>query len=218
MTRLVVFDLDGTLVDSGDQIVAAMRTGYAAVGHPPPAKRAILSIVGISLPQAVERLSPALAVDVRDKIVAEYRAAFFANTAKPPLYPGARQTLEALSDRVGLKLAVATGKARRGLLKVLDQHGLGPFFNSLHAGDEHPSKPDPAMLRAAMAAAGASAAETVMVGDSVFDIEMAVAAGVDAIAVGWGYGTPAELTAAGARVTLADFGELTRVIPEVAAL
>lgn len=208
MSRLVVFDLDGTLVDSGRQIVAAMRAGYAAVGRTAPDEAMILSIVGISLPQAVERLSPDIVAEERDRIVAAYRTAFHDDPVAPPLYPGAVQTLVALARMPELRLAVATGKGRRGLVKVLDQHALRPHFHSLHGGDEHPSKPDPAMLRAAMAAAGVAPGQTVMVGDSVFDIQMAEAAGVRSIAVGWGYYPPAILRDAGAAATLGSFDEL----------
>ncbi len=218
MIRLVVFDLDGTLVDSADQIVRAMRAGYAAAGRRSPEARAILSIVGMSLPQAVERLSPDCNRGERETIVAAYRDAFVADAAVPQLYPGAMETLEALSARSDIKLAVATGKTRRGLVKVLDQHRLAEMFHSLHGGDEYPSKPDPAMLRGAMAAAGVSPEETIMVGDSLFDIEMAAAAGVDAIAVAWGYGAPADLVAAGAVRLIDDLRELRGLVLEAAPL
>lgn len=208
MTRLVVFDLDGTLVDSARQIVAAMRAGYAAVGRKTPDEAAILSIVGISLPKAVERLTPGVAAEERDRIVAAYRTAFHADPVAPPLYPGAARALAALTAVPDLRLAVATGKGRRGLLRVLDQHGLRPQFHSLHGGDEHPSKPDPAMLQAAMAAAGVTQSQTVMIGDSVFDIQMAEAAGVRSIAVGWGYYPATILRDAGAAAALGSFDDL----------
>jgi phosphoglycolate phosphatase len=208
MTRLVVFDLDGTIVDSASQIVAAMRAGYTAAGCVAPDGPAILSIVGISLPQAVERLSPGVDAWTRDLIVTGYRAAFRADTRVPPLYNGAAETLVRLAERGDLRLSVATGKTKRGLLKVLDQHGLRPLFHSLHGGDEHPSKPNPAMLCAAMAAADVGSGDTLMVGDSVFDIEMAVTAGVRAFGVSWGYCLPRTLLAAGASAVLEDFRHL----------
>jgi phosphoglycolate phosphatase len=210
VTRLVVFDLDGTLVDSAAQIVSAMRAGYAACDRPAPDERRILSIVGISLPLAVQRLSPGIAEDERDRIVTAYRAAFHADPTVPPLYPGAAAALATLAATPGLQLSIATGKTLRGLLKVLDQHGLRPLFQSLHGGDQYPSKPDPAMLRAAMEEAGTEPAETVMVGDSLFDIEMAVAAGVRSLAVSWGYYPPDELVRAGASAVLESFADLPR--------
>lgn len=208
MTRLVVFDLDGTLVDSARQILSAMRAGFAEVGRPAPEEAAILAIIGLSLPVAVERLTPESAATERARIVDAYRAAFLSDPAAPPLYPDVADTLEGLAARSGLLLAVATGKTRRGLIKVLTQHGLGSRFHSLHAGDGYPSKPDPAMLRGAMDAAGVPAERTVMVGDSLFDIRMAAAAGVRSIGVAWGYCPPAELRAAGASAILDRFSDL----------
>ena len=215
MTRLIVFDLDGTLVDSAHQIIAAMRAGFAAAGRPAPDEATIRSIIGISLPQAVERLSPGIDTDERDRIVDAYRAAFLSDPAAPPLYPGAAEALKALAERPDLRLAVATGKGRRGLLKVLDQHDLRPLFHSLHGGDEHPSKPDPAMLCAAMEAAGVGPEQTVMVGDSVFDIQLAEAAGVRSIAVVWGYYPAVILRDAGASAELDTFARLPRLLDRV---
>jgi phosphoglycolate phosphatase len=138
MTFLVVFDLDGTLVDSARQIVASMRAGYASEGRMAPDDAAILSMVGLSLPLAVERLSPDTGEEERERIVTSYRAAFLADPQVPPLYPDVALCLAELSRRPALRLAVATGKTRRGLVKVLEQHGLQPLFGSLHGGDEHP--------------------------------------------------------------------------------
>lgn len=215
MTRLAVFDLDGTLVDSAEQIVSAMRAAYAASDCEAPDQSAVLSIVGLSLPLAVERLSPGIGGGERDRIVAAYRAAFLADRAVPPLYPGAVEALTALSGRAGICLSVATGKTRRGLLKVLDQHRLRPLFHSLHGGDQYPSKPDPAMLLAAMAAACVPPERTVMVGDSAFDIEMARAAGVRSLGVAWGYYRPEELCAAGAAAILENFADLADFLDDL---
>lgn len=212
MTEVLVFDLDGTLVDSAPQIVAAMCAGYAAAGREAPDPAAIRAIIGLSLPLAVERLSPGIDTGERDRIVAAYRAAFAADSVAPPLYPGAAAALRALSTRRALHLAIATGKARRGLVKVLGRHALLHAFRSLHCGDEHPSKPDPAMLRAALAAAGARPEQAAMVGDSVYDMQMARAAGVRAVGVSWGYHTPAALVAAGAEVTVDALPQLLHVL------
>ena len=212
MTRLVVFDLDGTLVDSGPQIIAAMRAGYAAAGRAAPPREAILSIVGISLPNAVDTLSPGIREDERDAIVAAYRATFVADPGVPPLYPGAAEVLAELASAPGTRLSVATGKAKRGLLKVLDQHGLRGLFASLHGGDEYPSKPDPSMLRAALGATGVGAAQAVMVGDSVYDMAMARAAGVRGIGVAWGYHAETDLRSAGADAVIRAFPELPAAI------
>lgn len=212
MIRLVIFDVDGTLVDSEVQIVGAMQAAFAAVGRPVPDHGAVLSIVGLSLPEAIARLSPNLDQTACTEIVEAYRAAFLADPAVPKLYPQARETIEDLSHREGLLLSVATGKARRGAIRLLDQLALTPHFNSIHGGDEHPSKPDPAMLHAAMAAAEVMPAETLMIGDSVFDIEMASAAGVRSLGVSWGFYPPATLTEHGATGILDRFDVLPGMI------
>lgn len=214
---LAVFDLDGTIADSGPQILAAMHRGFAAAGLRAPDDRSILSVVGLSLPVAVARLAPGVEARVRDEIVAAYRAAFFADPTPPRLYSGAAATLRALRDDTGLCLAIASGKTRRGIERVLAQHGLSHLFSSLQGGDEHPSKPDPAMLDAAMRAVGARPAETVMVGDSPYDIRMARDAGVAAVGVAWGYGSTAALRAGGAVAIARAFDDLPRHIAQIRA-
>jgi phosphoglycolate phosphatase len=144
-----------------------------------------------------------------------YKQAFFAmrtaGTLREPLYPGMSELIEAL-DADGWLLAVATGKSDRGLHAVLDQHGIRHRFVSLQTADRHPSKPHPSMIEAALADAGAHPADTVMIGDTSFDMAMARAAGVAALGVGWGYHPPGELFAAGARSVAMDSVELARHI------
>ena len=124
-----------------------------------------------------------------------------------PLYPGVAEGLTALLAR-GWLLGVATGKSDRGLALCLQHHGITAQFVTLQTADRHPSKPHPAMLCAAMAEAGCDPAQTVMIGDTSFDMEMAVAAGATAIGVDWGYHDAAELTEAGARHVAIDFADL----------
>ena len=130
-----------------------------------------------------------------------YKEAFFTmrqgGHVEEPLFQGILPLLDAL-EAEGWLLAVATGKSDRGLRHCLESHGIRARFVSLQTADRHPSKPHPAMLETAMAEAGALPADTVMVGDTVFDIEMGRAAGARAIGVAWGYHDPAELLAAGA--------------------
>jgi phosphoglycolate phosphatase len=145
------------------------------------------------------------------RIAEHYKAAFLERRSTPdfadPLFPGARDVLEALQQRDVL-MGVATGKAMRGLRSVLARHELEAFFMTLQTADLHPSKPHPSMVLAAMAEAGVAAGETLMVGDTTFDIEMAVAAGVTAVGVPWGNHPPGELLAAGAAALLERFEDL----------
>jgi phosphoglycolate phosphatase len=201
--RLAVFDLDGTLVDSQVAILAAMAEAFAAAGRPVPSREATLGIVGLSLPVAMAQLAPDAAPEECAAMVAAYRAAFLrgACAAPPPLYPGARAMLEALAARGDVLLAVATGKSRRGLDAVLAGHRLAAFFVTTQVSDDHPSKPHPSMLRAALDAAGVPAARAAMIGDTRFDIDMARAAGVPALGVSWGYHPSEALAGADAVVS-----------------
>lgn len=220
--RLVVFDVDGTLIDSRAAILTGMHRAFAACGLPAPADPEILAIVGLSLPQAFAALRPDLPADRHAALAAAYRAAFVALRAETgaeaasPLFPGARAALDRLTARPGLRLGVATGKARRGLDHMLDAHGLHGRFATLQTADGHPSKPDPAMLRAALAETGAAPSQAVMVGDTDFDVIMARAAGMTAIAVSWGFHPVARLRAAGAHAVIDRFDDLDAALADLA--
>ena len=213
--RLVVFDCDGTLVDSQATIVACAQAAFQAEGLAVPSAEAIRRIVGLSLVEAVLELmtepDPA-----RAPILAEhYKAAFLEYRARPefhePLFPGARELLDELQAR-DLVLGIATGKAMRGLRAVLEHHGLERHFTTLQTADLHPSKPHPAMLRAAMAEAGVPNSATMLIGDTTYDILMARAADAVPIGVGWGNHPSAELVEAGAARVLQRFDELTGLL------
>ncbi len=209
--RLVVFDCDGTLVDGQHSICAAMTRAFEGAQLEPPPRHAILSIVGLSLPHAMARLLPQAEPDFHDALAESYKLAFHdlraAGVVSEPLYPGISDLIVAL-DEAGWLLGVATGKSDRGLNLVLGAHGLTKRFVTLQTADRHPSKPHPAMLHAAMAEAGATPEATVMIGDTDFDIDMARAADVRAIGVGWGYHPPEALLAAGADAVAMDSAEL----------
>jgi phosphoglycolate phosphatase len=199
--RLAVFDCDGTLVDGQADICAAMELAFAAVGLTAPDRHDIRRIVGLSLPQAIRFLAPE-ADSTRQAAAAEaYKGAFRAARAEgrlaEPLFPGIAKMLDRLRGD-GWLLGVATGKSDRGLSHCLAEHGLTDHFLTLQTADRHPSKPHPAMLMAALEEAGALVPDSVMIGDTAFDIEMACAAGVRAIGVAWGYHTTQELREAGA--------------------
>jgi phosphoglycolate phosphatase len=217
--KLIIFDCDGTLVDSQHMICAAMQQAYAAHGLPVPPPEKLLSIVGLSLPDAFRRLVGPVDGGERhpvDGLVTCYKAAFAAlrqsDQHLEPLYPGARAALDALARRPDTLLGIATGKSQRGVRAVLGRHGLSERFVTIQTADDAPSKPHPGMVLAAMRETGVSPCDTVVVGDTVFDVEMARAAGAHAIGVGWGYHTPEALAAAGVDALLGDFSELVAAL------
>jgi phosphoglycolate phosphatase len=197
----VIFDCDGTLTDGQAAVSAAMAAAFAEGGLPPPDPHQVRRIVGLSLPQAVARLAPQASEAKQMAAVATYKAAFRAarmdGSLHEPLFPGMGDLVRSLHAG-GWHLAVATGKSDRGTHSTLSVHALRECFASLQTADRHPSKPHPAMLLAAMAETGADPAQTVMVGDTVYDMEAARSAGVRAIGVGWGYHEAYELLSAGA--------------------
>ncbi|MFO1210816.1 MAG: HAD-IA family hydrolase [Amaricoccus sp.] len=218
MTRLVVFDVDGTLVDSQHLILDAMAHAFKAAGQPMPAREAVLGIVGLSLPVAMARLAADLP-GVDPLVLAEaYRGRFVAQRAAgegvPPLYPGARAALDRLAE--GRLLGVATGKARRGLDHIVEAHGLGHLFATRQTADDHPSKPDPSMLVAALAETGVAPHRAVMVGDTEFDVLMGRAAGMPTVGVAWGYHPRERLLAAGADAVIDDFTALDAAVARLA--
>lgn len=199
--RLAVFDCDGTLTDGQAAICAAMAESFAETGLPAPDPHQVRRIVGLSLPSAIARLAPDETPEAHNRAVAAYKSAFFRarerGLVQEPLFDGIADLLGRLHG-AGWTLGVATGKSDRGLTGCLTMHGVFDLFVTLQTADRHPSKPHPSMLEAAMADAGAGPAETVMIGDTAYDIEMAQAAGVRAIGVAWGYHAPDELLGAGA--------------------
>ncbi len=213
--KLAVFDCDGTLVDGQAAVCDAMETAFAEAGLAPPSRNAIRRIVGLSLPQAVRALAPDAGPARQTAAVAAYKTAFRATREQgrleEPLFEGLRELLADLRES-GWELAVATGKSDRGLAACLIGHGIESLFGSLQTADRHPSKPNPAMLEAALAEHGASANEAVMIGDTSFDMAMARAAGVRAIGVAWGYHSPAELREAGAEAVAASVDELKELL------
>ncbi|MEX3316628.1 HAD-IA family hydrolase [Sulfitobacter sp. PS-8MA] len=200
--RLAIFDVDGTLVDSQGDIVAAMAAAFAAVEAPLPSRAEILSIVGLSLDVAMTVLAPARPAGDHKIMVEAYKDAYMRLRAEvgvaqsSPLYPGALDILRRLHGEPEILLGVATGKSKRGLDKLIAGHGLDGLFITQQVADFHPSKPHPSMIHQAMADAGVGPEATVMIGDTSFDMDMAAAAGVTGIGVTWGYHGADRLTAA----------------------
>ncbi len=212
MTRLIVFDCDGTLVDSQHLIAAAMVETFATVGLAAPSTEVVRRVVGLRLDEAIARLLPDSLIGQAEALSETYKTAFHRLRADPampqdPLFPAARETLRALAE-AGYLLGIATGKSRRGLRLTLERHGLAGLFVTLQTANDAPGKPDPAMVRQAMEEAGAAPHETLVIGDTVFDMKMAANAGVRALGVAWGYHEPAELIEAGALGLVERFDEL----------
>lgn len=206
MTRLAVFDCDGTLVDSQANICRAMEACFVAHRLDPPTREDIRRIVGLSLVPAIAQLLPQAEAAMHVAMAEAYKNAFHAMRMDAaldpePLFDGVAEAIDALQS-AGWLLGVATGKSDRGLALILAHHGLTHRFVTLQTADRHPSKPHPAMLHAAIAEAGGDPAATVMIGDTSYDIAMAVSAGAHGIGVAWGYHEAHELHAAGARHVL----------------
>lgn len=208
--KLVIFDCDGTLVDSQHLIVACMNEAFASLGRPAPSREATLSIVGLSLFEAFATLTSPDDADI-PALVEAYKSAFHAQRLKPdnaePLYEGAREVVEWLGAEEAA-LGIATGKSQRGVRIVMTHHGLLDRFATIQTADDAPSKPHPGMILQAMAAVGAKPDDTVMIGDTTYDIDMAHAAGVAAIAVSWGYHAPAALLRSRPQALVGTYGEV----------
>jgi phosphoglycolate phosphatase len=218
--RLVIFDVDGTLIDSQNFILAAMRRAFVQAERPVPPDRATLAIVGLSLPQAMEVLVPGVTPTDRDRLVQLYKDSFRAlreetgGEAEAPFYPGARDALQRL-DSAGYLLSIATGKARRGLDHMLDSHGMRQLFIGTQTADDAPSKPHPGMVLNCLAATGVARQHAVVVGDTEYDMAMARAAGARAVGVDWGYHSTERMLRGGAEHIVSDFAALDAVLEAI---
>jgi phosphoglycolate phosphatase len=212
--RLAIFDCDGTLVDSQANICRAVEETLAAARIDPPSRDHIRRVVGLSLVEAMQALLPEATADDHRVLAQAYKDRFFAmrtngTLVDEPLFDGIAELVEQLVDD-GWMLGVATGKSDRGLGHVLAAHGLTARFVTLQTADRHPSKPHRSMIDAAIAEAGADPGATAMIGDTSYDMAMAVNAGVRAVGVAWGYHPAEELVAAGAHGVAADVADLPR--------
>lgn len=214
--KLILFDCDGTLVDSQHVIVAAMGRAFARAELAVPPREAVLGIVGLSLVEAMQRLGEDDPRFPAERLADLYRQAFRELRTEPdfsePMFPGMRGLIDTLSARDDVLLGIATGKSQRGVAAVLGHHGLEGRFVTIQTADDAPSKPHPAMVHQAMAATGIDARDTVLIGDTSFDMVMARAAGAGAIGVSWGYHAPELLRQSGAQWLVDDADELLRAI------
>ncbi|WP_071673056.1 HAD-IA family hydrolase [Nioella nitratireducens] len=211
--RLVIFDVDGTLIDSQAHILAAMAAAFEGEGMLPPTREETLAIVGLSLPIGVARLAPEADDLLQGRLVEGYKDAFARlrvenGAGLSPLYPGARAALDWLAGQDEVLLGIATGKSRRGMNHLIEMHGLSRLFQTVQVADDHPSKPHPSMIEACLRETGVDAEHAVILGDTVFDMEMGRSAGIPTLGVTWGYHPAEHLAEAGARVVLSDFADL----------
>jgi phosphoglycolate phosphatase len=210
--QLVIFDVDGTLIDSQHMIVAAMTRAFEAHGRAVPARDNILSIVGLSLDTAMRTLCPEEPEELSGTLATAYKEAFAdlrtSSDHQEPLFPGALDVLDALGARDDVVLGIATGKSIRGVQAVLDLHDLNGRFATIQTADGHPSKPHPSMVLTAAAETGILPNRTTMVGDTTYDIAMGRAAGARAVGVSWGYHPAEQLVATGANRIIHHFSEL----------
>ena len=207
--ELIVFDWDGTLMDSEARIVTCIQRAALDVRLPVPSQAAASNIIGLGLLEAVQRLFPTVDDREVDRLAEAYRTHWLGDAVEPAvMFAGARQLIEGLHG-AGHLLAVATGKSRRGLDKALADSGLGDWFHATRCADETFSKPHPQMLEEILCDLDTSPQAAVVVGDTEYDMQMAASAGVDAIGMAHGVHAPERLVAAGALQCFDDLSALS---------
>ncbi|RDV27431.1 HAD family hydrolase [Alteromonas aestuariivivens] len=205
--KLVIFDWDGTLMDSAAKIINCMQLAAKACGLPVPTDNAVAHIIGISLQPAIRQLFD-IDDEMADKVVLAYKQIYLQQDATPcPLFDGVEALLTALTS-AGITLAVATGKARRGLQRAWDSTATGHFFSHSRCACEADSKPSPDMLAQLLVETGVDVDEAVMIGDTTYDMQMAKALGMDRIAVSYGVHAPVNLQAFDPLVIVHSVNEL----------
>jgi phosphoglycolate phosphatase len=205
---LLVFDWDGTLMDSEARIVASLNAAFVEIGVEPPARAKSREVIGLGLEQAMMQLWPQSTHAQRTELMLRYRHHFLeADDTPMPLFPGAAEVISEL-HRSGYLLAVATGKSRRGLVSALVESGLQPFFHATRCADETFSKPHPQMLTELLDELGADAERSLMIGDTEYDLEMARNAGVAAVGVSTGVHSRERLLALQPLACLPSIAEL----------
>jgi len=207
--ELLVFDWDGTLIDSAGAIVSCIQSACRDLGLPVPDDARASHVIGLGLQDALAHAIPGLPPEDYGRVVERYRAHFLRRDAGIPLFPGAEAMLSGLRSR-GHVLAIATGKSRAGLARSLDNTGLAPLFTSSRCADQCAPKPAPEMLLELMAELGTNEANTLMIGDTVHDLKMAAHAGVPAVAVSYGAHAGADLAALAPLACVESIDELAR--------
>ena len=208
--KLIIFDFDGTLVDSRKLITESNRVVFSQFGLSPPSEDESFSLVGMSLELVLLQLAgPDAPVE---KMVAAYREVLQQLRADAAYvevpFDGANELLAALAERTDVRLGIATGHASHAIVPALERFGWQGHFCTVQTADKAPSKPHPGMILQALNEADVKAEDTIMIGDTTFDIEMACAADVRAVAVSWGYHRPDRLRDAGAWRAVNSMSEL----------
>jgi phosphoglycolate phosphatase len=206
--RLVVFDWDGTIIDSAGAIAECIRDAAADLGLEVPTRERASHVIGLGLHDALRHAVPGLPTERTAEFVERYRQRFRARENEMDLFPGMRELLASL--HTGRVLGIATGKSRRGLDRALEATGLRPYFRASRCADETHPKPHPAMLLELMAELEVPVAQALMIGDTSHDLDMARAAGVDALAVTYGAHAEEGLRSCRPRACLASVAELDR--------
>ncbi|MCP1200709.1 HAD-IA family hydrolase [Notoacmeibacter sp. MSK16QG-6] len=216
--KLVLFDCDGTLVDGAGLICATMDATFAEHGLPLPPTKATRNVIGRSLDLAIAELLPANAASDVPHLVQRYKEHYhrmrLAGQYADPIYDGIAELIATLEMRDDVLLGIVTGKSRRGVASVFAAHGFGDHFVTVRTADDCPSKPHPAMVWECCSETGMEPADTLVIGDTVYDMEMAVSADARAIGVDWGYGSVDALRRAGAEVVLSRPDQLLTCLPE----
>ena len=210
---LVVFDWDGTLMDSTAVIAESLQAACADVGIPVPTREDALFVIGLNMADTFQRVAPTLDAEGQRRLAERYRHHFLAREGEAPLFAGVPEMLEDLAGR-GKRLAVATGKARRGLDRALETTGLARWFEATRCADEGFAKPHPGMLLMLLDLTVVEPSRALMVGDTTHDLELAANAGVEAVAVTYGAHGEALLATRPARARVPSVEALHRWLAE----
>ncbi|WIY51482.1 HAD-IA family hydrolase [Devosia sp. YIM 151766] len=217
--KLIMFDMDGTLIDTASLIGEHMATTFAGAGLNVPEPDQVRRVIGLSLPRAMLQLLGSQDIELADKLADDYRghyrAALVSAEGREGLFPGALDALNVLRGRADMLLGIATGKGLAGVHRLTELHGIAGHFSTLQTPDHNPSKPHPGMMLRAMEEVGADKSLTVIIGDTTFDMEMGKAAGTKTIGVTWGYHDPGELLGAGADILVEKYADLPAAIDRV---
>ncbi|MDR5905439.1 HAD-IA family hydrolase [Franzmannia qiaohouensis] len=207
--RLIIFDWDGTLMDSEARIVDCMQAAARDTGLAELSRAAVRDIIGLGLPEAIDKLCPGISAARAETLRQHYAQRFRAADQTPlQFFPGVERGIARLREGRDTRLAVATGKSRRGLDRVFAANGSGAWFDASRTADETRSKPHPQMLEELLDETGVDVGDAVMVGDTEYDLDMARALGMDRIAVTYGVHEPRRLAACQPSFTAHAFPEL----------